>query len=63
VEFLVERDGKELTIPVRVSPRPISEKVDKSQIAGSSENISDESESVGPKLSLPTTDLNKTGSL
>ena len=63
VEFLVDRDGKELTIPVRVSPRPISEKEDKSKIAGSSENLSGEPESGGPELSLPNSDLNKTGNL
>lgn len=63
VEFLVEREGKELTIPVRVSPRPISEKDDKSQTTASSEQVSDDSEDQAPEISVPNTDLNKTGSL
>jgi S1-C subfamily serine protease len=42
VEFLIERNGKNLTIPVRVSPRPISIQDEKSDLSDSVLTTSDD---------------------
>ena len=48
VEFLIERNGKNLTIPVRVSPRPISIQDEKSDLSDSVVTTSDDLKLIKP---------------